>query len=123
VGAAAPLQAAGAAALHFPESYYTHLATDYKQKRDRMLGVLGGAGFKCFKPRGAYYIITDVSGFGFSDDVTFTRHLIENIGVAGVPGSSFYRNPADGLQQVRFTFCKTEKTVAAAEERLAKLKR
>jgi aspartate/methionine/tyrosine aminotransferase len=123
VGAAAPLQAAGAAALHFPESYYTHLATDYKQKRDRMLGVLGGAGFKCFKPRGAYYIITDISGFGFSDDVTFTRHLIENIGVAGVPGSSFYRNPVDGSQQVRFTFCKTEKTVAAAEERLAKLKK
>lgn len=123
VGAAAPLQAAGAAALRFPESYYAHLAADYKQKRDRMLGVLSGAGFKCFKPRGAYYIITDVSGFGFSDDVTFTRHLIENIGVAGVPGSSFYRNPADGGQQVRFTFCKTEKTVAAAEERLAKLKR
>jgi len=123
VGAAAPLQVAGAAALHFPESYYTHLATDYKQKRDRMLGVLGGAGFKCFKPRGAYYIITDISGFGFSDDVTFTRHLIENIGVAGVPGSSFYRNPVDGSQQVRFTFCKTEKTVAAAEERLAKLKK
>jgi aspartate/methionine/tyrosine aminotransferase len=122
VGAAAPLQAAGAAALHFPESYYTHLATDYRQKRDRMLGVLGGAGFKCFKPRGAYYIITDISGFGFSDDVTFTRHLIENIGVAGVPGSSFYRNPADGSQQVRFTFCKTEKTVAAAEGRLAQLK-
>jgi aminotransferase len=123
VGAAAPLQAAGAAALHFPESYYAHLATDYKQKRDRMLGVLGAAGFKCFKPRGAYYIITDVSGFGFSDDVTFTRHLIENIGVAGVPGSSFYRDPADGSQQVRFTFCKTEKTVAAAEERLAKLRK
>jgi aspartate/methionine/tyrosine aminotransferase len=123
VGAAAPLQAAGAAALHFPESYYTHLATDYKQKRDRMLGVLSGAGFKCFKPRGAYYIITDISGFGFSDDVTFTRHLIENIGVAGVPGSSFYRNPIDGSQQVRFTFCKTEKTVAAAEERLAKLRK
>ena len=123
VGAAAPLQAAGAAALHFPESYYTHLAADYKQKRDRMLGVLGGAGFKCFKPYGAYYIITDVSGFGFPDDVTFTRHLIENIGVAGVPGSSFYRDPADGSQQVRFTFCKTEKTVAAAEERLAKLRR
>jgi aspartate/methionine/tyrosine aminotransferase len=122
-GSAAPLQAAGAAALHFPESYYTHLATDYKQKRDRMLGVLSGAGFKCFKPRGAYYIITDISGFGFSDDVTFTRHLIENIGVAGVPGSSFYRNPIDGSQQVRFTFCKTEKTVAAAEERLAKLRK
>jgi aspartate/methionine/tyrosine aminotransferase len=123
VGAAAPLQAAGAAALRFPQSYYTDLATDYKQKRDRMLGVLDGAGFRCFKPRGAYYIITDVSAFGFSDDVSFTRHLIENIGVAGVPGSSFYRNPADGAQQVRFTFCKTEKTVAAAEERLAQLKR
>jgi aminotransferase len=122
VGAASPLQDAGAVALRFPHDYYTKLATDYAARRERLLGILEKSGFKCFKPRGAYYIMTDISAFGFPDDVAFAKHLVTEIGVAAVPGSSFYRDPAHGRTQLRFTFCKTEKTFQAAEERLAKLK-
>ncbi|MGB6822747.1 MAG: aminotransferase class I/II-fold pyridoxal phosphate-dependent enzyme [Candidatus Acidiferrales bacterium] len=123
VGAAAPLQEAGAIALRFPDSYYEQLASDYLQRRNRLLGILGGAGFKCFTPRGAYYIMTDISGFGFANDVDFARYLVKEIGVAAVPGSSFYHNPADGAQQLRFTFCKKESTLAEASHRLSKLRR
>jgi aminotransferase len=122
VGAAAPLQEAGAAALHFPQDYYDTLAREYTARRDRLLGILTAAGFRCFKPRGAYYIMTDISAFGFSDDVAFAKYLVKEIGVAAVPGSSFYRNPADGRTHLRFTFCKTETTFQAAADRLAKLK-
>ena len=122
VGAAAPLQQAGAIAMQFPQSYYEALAHEYAQRRERLLGILGRAGFKCFKPRGAYYIMTDISAFGFPDDVAFAKYLVKEIGVAAVPGSSFYNDPADGRAQLRFTFCKTEKTFQAAEERLSKLK-
>jgi aspartate/methionine/tyrosine aminotransferase len=122
VGAAAPLQDAGATALRFPHDYYTKLATDYAARRERLLGILEKSGFRCYKPHGAYYVMTDISGFGFPDDVAFAKHLVTEIGVAAVPGSSFYRDPAHGRTQLRFTFCKTEKTFQAAEERLAKLK-
>jgi len=125
VGAAAPLQQAGAIALHLPQSYYDKLAADYRGRRDRTLAILESAGFRCWKPAGAYYIMTDISGFlprCGTDDIAFTRHLIENIGVAGVPGSSFYNNPADGARQLRFCFCKQDSTLAAAAERLAKLR-
>jgi aspartate/methionine/tyrosine aminotransferase len=121
VGAAAPLQEAGAIALHFPAEYYESLAREYAHRRERLMGILTGAGFRCFKPRGAYYIMTDISEFGFSDDVAFAKYLVSEIGVAAVPGSSFYRNPADGRTHLRFTFCKTEKTFQAAAERFAKL--
>jgi len=121
VGAAAPLQEAGAFALQLPQSYYDTLAEEYAARRERMLGILGGAGFKCFKPRGAYYIMTDISAFGFPDDVAFAQYLVKEIGVAAVPGSSFYRDPADGRTRLRFTFCKKESTFQAATERLAKL--
>jgi aspartate/methionine/tyrosine aminotransferase len=123
MGAAAPLQEAGAVALQFPPEYYTTLASEYAQRRERLLGILTGAGFKCFKPRGAYYIMTDISAFGFADDVAFAKYLVTKIGVAAVPGSSFYRDPADGRTHLRFTFCKTEKTFQAAAECLAKLKK
>src|SRR5690348_7439491 len=122
VGAAAPLQDAGAVALKFPQSYYDTLAQEYAVRRERLLGILTGAGFRCFKPRGAYYIMTDISAFGFPDDVAFAKHLVTEIGVAAVPGSSFYQNSADGRTQLRFTFCKTEKTFQAAAERLSKLR-
>ena len=121
VGAAAPLQEAGAVALEFPASYYETLAREYAARRDRLLGILTRAGFSCFRPRGAYYIMTDISVFGFPDDVAFAQYLVKEIGVAAVPGSSFYRDPADGRTQLRFTFCKTEKTLQAAAERLARL--
>ena len=122
VGAAAPLQEAGALALKFPPSYYETLAREYLARRDRLLGILTGAGFHCFKPHGAYYIMTDISPFGFPDDITFAKFLVKEIGVAAVPGSSFYQNPVDGRTHLRFTFCKMEKTFQAAAERLAKLK-
>src|SRR5712692_3921170 len=123
VGAAAPLQHAGAVALRLPESYYRQLAADYTARRNKMLAILENAGFACFKPDGAYYIMTDISRFGFPDDLAFAKYLVQEIGVAVVPGSSFYNHPADGRRQVRFTFCKTDATLAAAAERLAKLRR
>jgi aminotransferase len=122
VGAAAPLQEAGAVALRLPASYYEQLAADYRQRRDRALAMLEEAGFRCFRPRGAYYIMTDISAFGFANDVEFARYLTEEIGVAPVPGSSFYSRPADGAQQVRFAFCKRPETLAAAAERLRRLR-
>jgi len=121
VGAAAPLQQAGAMALQFPQAYYDKLAVTYAAKRERLVKILQEAGFTVFKPRGAYYIMTDISAFGYPDDVTFGKYLVEKIGVAVVPGSSFYRDAADGAKQVRFTFCKKEETLAAAEQRLSKL--
>ena len=89
VGAAAPLQAAGAYALSLPPSYYDQLQVDYRARRDLILPELEKAGFKTFRPDGAYYVMTDISGFGFKDDIEFTRHLIREVGVACVPGSSF----------------------------------
>lgn len=122
VGAAAPLQEAGVYAMSLPREYYDHLQTDYQRRRDFLLGVLEEVGFKCFKPDGAYYIITDISDFGFENDVKFTQHLIKEIGVAVVPGSSFYRHPELGAHQVRFCYCKKDETLEAAAERLRKLR-
>ena len=122
VGAAAPLQAAGAYALSLPPSYYDQLESDYRARRDLILPELERAGFGTFSPDGAYYIMTDISAFGFKDDVEFTRHLIREIGVACVPGSSFYSDPALGSQQVRFCFCKKDETLLLAAERLTKLR-
>ena len=122
VGAAAPLQAAAATALRMPESYYQTLAATYTERRDRLMAILTAAGFTCFKPRGAYYIMTDIAAFGFADDVAFARYLVSSVGVASVPGSSFYRDPVSGRTQVRFTFCKKPETLDAAEARLAQLR-
>jgi len=122
VGAAAPLQAAGAVALRLPEDYYQRLAESYRVKRNRILGILEQAGFVCFKPSGAYYVMTDISRFGFADDVSFARYLVEKIGVATVPGSSFCNDSADGRNLIRFTFCKTEETLSAAAEKLSHLR-
>ncbi|HEX7530096.1 MAG TPA: aminotransferase class I/II-fold pyridoxal phosphate-dependent enzyme [Pyrinomonadaceae bacterium] len=122
VGAAAPLQAAGAYALSLPPSYYDQLQSDYRARRDLILPELERAGFGTFSPDGAYYVMTDISAFGFKDDVEFTRHLIREIGVACVPGSSFYSDPALGAQQVRFCFCKKDETLLLAAERLKKLR-
>ena len=122
VGAAAPLQEAGVTALRLPEDYYRRLCADYVARRDRFLPALEQAGFRCFKPRGAYYIMTDISNFGFPNDVEFARYLVKEIGIAVVPGSSFYSDPAAGAQQVRFTFCKTNATLDEAARRLQKLR-
>ncbi|HEX8633408.1 MAG TPA: aminotransferase class I/II-fold pyridoxal phosphate-dependent enzyme [Pyrinomonadaceae bacterium] len=122
VGAAAPLQSAGAMALRLPPAYYEHLQIDYIARRDLLLPILEDAGFRIFPPDGAYYVMTDISAFGFTNDVEFTRHLIQQVGVACVPGSSFYSDPARGAQQVRFCFCKKDETLHAAAERLQKLR-
>jgi len=123
VGAAAPLQEAGTLALHLPDTYYEGLRADYLERRDLMLGILESAGFKTYKPYGAYYIMTDISGLGFDDDVTAAKSLTADVGVASVPGSSFYSDPALGRDKLRFSFCKKLDTLRAAGDRLAKLAR
>jgi len=121
VGAPAPLQEAAAVALALPDDYYTALAAGYREKREFLVPALEAAGFRTFPPRGAYYVMTDISGFGFDGDVAFARHLVANVGVAAVPGSSFYADPAAGRQRLRFQFARRHETLAAAVERLARL--
>jgi aspartate/methionine/tyrosine aminotransferase len=121
VGAAAPLQEAGIAALSLPASYYEDLARTYAARRARLLGILERTGFKAYPPEGAYYVMADISRFGFPDDVSFVRHLVETIGVAVVPGSSFFEKPQDGHALVRFAFCKKDETLDEAERRLLRL--
>jgi aspartate/methionine/tyrosine aminotransferase len=123
VGAPAPLQEAGAAALALPGNYYQGLAKNYCARRDRLMPALSEAGFCCFRPRGAYYVMTDIRSFGFANDVEFTKHLVTEIGVAAVPGSSFYNDPRDGSQQVRFAFCKRDETLDEAARRLQRLRK
>jgi aspartate/methionine/tyrosine aminotransferase len=123
VGAASPLQQASAVALAAGEDYFDHLSHDYQARRDRMLSVLDAAGLPYRKPDGAYYVMCDISGLGFSDDFAFARHLLENVGVIGVPASSFYSDRSEGSQQMRFCFCKKFETLDAAGERLTKLAR
>jgi aminotransferase len=118
VGAAAPLQQAGAVALALRDDYYATLACEYQARRDAMLAMLERAGFRCTRPGGAYYVMADISGFGFANDVEFVRHLIETVGVAAVPGSSFFSHAEDGATLIRFCFCKKYATLKAAEERL-----
>jgi L-glutamine---4-(methylsulfanyl)-2-oxobutanoate aminotransferase len=122
VGAANPLQHAGAYALSLPPSYYEGLQREYQRKRDFIVPILRDAGFKCDSPDGAYYVMTDISDFGFQNDIEFTKHLIREIGVAVVPGSSFYENRSMGSQMVRFCFCKMDETLEAAAENLRKLR-
>lgn len=125
VGAPHPLQVAGAAALALPESYYEKLRTDYRSRRSVLLKYLHDAGFVFSEPRGAYYVMTDVSNLARpdEDDTTFVRRLVETIGVAGVPGSSFYSPREEGRRKVRFMWAKKEETLHAAGERLMKLRR
>ncbi len=122
VGAPAPLQEAGAAALSLPAEYYARLADGYRARRDRLIPALEQAGFQCFLPRGAYYVMTDISAFNFPDDVSFTKYLVREIGLAAVPGSSFYHHTRDGAQQVRFAFCKKMETLDAAAGKLEHLR-
>ena len=122
VGAAAPLQEAGAAAMALPASYYERLAVDYRERRDLLCGVLEKAGFGLRVPDGAYYVMCTTGGLDPGrDDVAFTRRLITEVGVAAVPGSSFYVDRAQGADKVRFAFPKRLETLEAAAERLARL--
>ena len=121
VGAAAPLQEAGIVALGLPDAYYQQLAAAYQRRRDVLLDILERRRFTCYAPGGAYYIMTDIAGFGFPDDVSFARYLVKEVGVAAVPGSSFYRSPEAGRTKLRFCFCKRDETLAEADRRLEKL--
>jgi len=122
VGAPAPLQEAAAVALGQPDDYYRRLAVSYHERREFLVPILEAAGFRAFKPRGAYYVMTDISGFGFPDDVTFARWLVSEGGIAAVPGSSFYSDPTAGSQRLRFHFARKRETLEAAAERLDSLR-
>jgi len=121
VGAAAPLQEAGAIALSLPDSYYQELVDDYRARRDLLCQALDDTGFGFTVPDGSYYVMADISAFGYPNDVAFSDFLVEKIGIAVVPGSSFYSEAERGSQQVRFAFCKRRETLEAAASRLAKL--
>ena len=122
VAAPAPLQVAGITALGLPASYYERMRTDYAERRDVMLQVLADSGFEVASPpSGAYYVMADCSHLGLGSDVETARHLVEQVGVAAVPGSSFVKDPADGAHLLRFAFCKKIETLEAAGERLRDL--
>jgi aminotransferase len=121
VGAPAPLQEAGAVALGLPDDYYVKLAENYRQRRDVLLEILERHHFTVYKPYGAYYIMTDIRVFGFADDVEFARYLVKDVGVAAVPGSSFYKTAANGRTKLRFCFCKRDETLEEADRRMGKL--
>ncbi len=121
VGAAAPLQRAGATAMQMPLPYYAKLASEYAVRRDTMLSILLECGIPYYKPDGAYYVFCNISRFGFDSDVRFTEFLVKDVGVAAVPGSSFFRPGDRGNNYIRFCFAKKEETLMAARERLLKL--
>lgn len=123
VGAPAPLQEAVAVALEQCDaSFYRSLATEYRRRRDLLCRSLEDAGFISVPPEGAYYVLADFSGLSEMDDVEFSYWLTKEIGVAPVPGSSFYREREMGRNFVRFAFCKTEEMLREAGERLGKVK-
>jgi aspartate/methionine/tyrosine aminotransferase len=107
--------------LNLPDSYYEKLSAEYQKRRDFLSQQLEQAGFRCFSPNGAYYIMTDISAFGFADDLSFVRHLIENVGVAAVPGSSFFSDSNAGSALIRFCFCKKYETLEKAGSRLRRI--
>ena len=123
VGAASPLQQAGAFAMQLPRSYYESLQSEYAARRNFLRDLLVELGFGCDLPDGAYYLMTDISGFGFASDRLFAEHLIREVGVAVVPGSSFFRQSERGSQMVRFCYCKRDETLHLAAERLQALRK
>jgi len=124
VGSPAPLQRAGVTALKMPDSYYKGLEAEYTESRAYMLETLDMIGIPYFKPQGAYYAFCDISSFGYDNDLHFTKHLVEDLGVAVVPGASFF-GPSSKIARnyVRFCFSRQMSTLVAGRERLLKLKR
>jgi aminotransferase len=120
VGAAAPLQEAAVAGLELPDSYYSGLRELYTAKRELFLGYLRQTGLPFTEPQGAYYVLLDIGSLGFSDDAAAAEWLVRHIGVAGVPGSSFFREPVHNF--IRFHFAKKEETLRAAGEKLVRLR-
>lgn len=123
VGAPAPLMEAAAIGFGYPDAYYRQLSDDYRERRDFLAGPLREAGFKFSQPAGAYYFFADFSDLSHDDDVTFAKWMAREVGVATVPGSSFFRPGApEGRKYVRFAFCKQLATLERAVERLATLR-
>jgi aspartate/methionine/tyrosine aminotransferase len=122
VGAAAPLQAAGAVALAMPDDYYRDLADGYRTRRDTLLDALAATALVPVVPDGAYYVMAEIGGVTDEDDVTFARRIVAEPGVAVVPGSSFYSRPELGRTKVRFAFPKRAETLADAAGRLQGLR-
>ncbi len=120
VGAAAPLQEAAAVGLDFGQDYYDALTELYDKKRKFFLEGLDKIGLKYFEPQGAYYVMVDISEFGYEDDYEFCKWLARTIGVAAVPGSSFFKGNVNNY--IRLHFAKTEETLKEALKRLEKLK-
>jgi aminotransferase len=123
VAAPAPLQEAGATALAMPPEFYERTAEEYRERRDLTMKILDDAGFQATAPQGAYYVMADCSHLWLGDDVAVAKHLVENVGVAVVPGSSFFSDPSSGAHLVRFAFPKRLETLEAAGERLRTLAR
>lgn len=121
VGAAAPLQHAVVTALGYPKSYYEGLAAEYSNQRDILCGYLDQAGLSHTRPEGAYFVMVDISPWGFASDVEFAHWMTREVGVAPVPGSSFFPYPEN--RYIRLNFAKKPATLHAAGERLLKLKR
>lgn len=121
---AGPLQEAAADALILAEEngYYEEMGTMYVQKRDKLIGALKSADLRPLIPQGTYFVMIDISDLGFANDIAFCQHLVTEVGVVAIPPSAFYSNPADGAGVARFTFCKTDKLLDAAAERLGKMR-
>ena len=115
VAAPAPLQEAGETALSLPEEYYRRTADEYRERRDLWIETLRETGFGVEPPAGAYYVMADIA-------VRFARHMVEDVGVAVVPGSSFFSRPELGAHLARFAFCKKLETLKEAGERLRSLR-
>ena len=121
VGAPAPLQEAGVAALAMPETYYAEMAAGYARRRELLCGILDRHGFKFKRPQGAYYVMIDISEFGSKSDVKFCEWMAREVGVAAVPGSSFFHEPVTHL--IRLHFAKRSETLVSAGEQLVGLRK
>jgi aspartate/methionine/tyrosine aminotransferase len=122
VGAAHPLQIAVAAALELPASFYVELLGDYRERRDAMIAGLQECGFEAVAPDGAYYVMAGIGGFDLGDDTAMARHLIETVAVATVPGSSFFHDPREGRDHLRFSFPKRIETIERGVQALRALR-
>ena len=120
VGAAAPLQEAAVAGLEMPDSYYAELTDIYEAKRTLFLDYIRQTGLPFTEPEGAYYVLLDISSLGLGSDAAAAEWFVREVGVAGVPGSSFFREPVNHL--IRFHFAKREETLHRAGERLLRLR-
>lgn len=120
VGAPAPLQEAAVTALGFPDSYYHQLQAEYTHRRDVFLRYLNQLDLPFNQPEGAYYVLIDISACGFPDDRQFCHWMVKEIGIAAVPGSSFFHEPVSNL--IRLNFAKREETLVEAGQRLLRIK-